>query len=135
VTHRMVRVSNRSYPTPSRSASGSSPWPPRRGDARPTLVLDNARYPRCALVPETAESLGIELLFLPSDSPNLNRIERVWKFVQKESLARDSLAPFEAFTEAIDGCRDRLSAEYKDQMDTLLTHRFQTFDDVPVLSA
>jgi hypothetical protein len=37
--------------------------------------------------------------------------------------------------EAIDGCLDRLPSEYKAQMDSLLTHRFQTFDDVPVLSA
>jgi hypothetical protein len=100
-----------------------------------TLVLDNARYQRCALVPEAAPSRGIELLFLPSDSPNLNLIERVGKFVKKESLASYSLATDEAFTAAIDGCLDRLHSKFKPQMDTLLTHRFQTFDDVPVLSA
>jgi hypothetical protein len=30
-----------------------------------TLVLDNARYQRCALVQSVANSLGIELLYLP----------------------------------------------------------------------
>jgi hypothetical protein len=37
-----------------------------------TLVLDNARYQRCALVPSVADALGIELLYLPPYSPNLN---------------------------------------------------------------
>jgi transposase len=38
------------------------------------LVLDNARYQKCRVVMELAESLGIELLFLPAYSPNLNLI-------------------------------------------------------------
>ena len=50
---------------------------------RLTIVLDNARYQRCALVQSLAQSLGIELLFLPAYSPNLNLIERFWKFVKK----------------------------------------------------
>ena len=55
--------------------------------ARPiTVVLDNARYQRCALVQSLARSLRIELLFLPSYSPNLNLIERVWRYL-KQKLA------------------------------------------------
>ena len=46
-----------------------------------TLVLDNARYQRNAVVEALAESFGIKLLFLPSYSPNLNLIERLWKFI------------------------------------------------------
>ena len=44
-----------------------------------TLVLDNARYQKCQLVQELADSLGIEFLYLPSYCPNLNLIERLWK--------------------------------------------------------
>ena len=51
-----------------------------------TVVLDNARYQRCQLVQNLAQSLGIELLFLPPYSPNLNLIERFWKFVKKQCL-------------------------------------------------
>ena len=45
-----------------------------------TLVLDNARYQHNAAVKALASQLGITLLFLPSYSPNLNLIERLWKF-------------------------------------------------------
>ena len=51
-----------------------------------TIVLDDARYQRCALVQSVAQRLGIELLFSPAYSPNLNLIERFWKFVKKQCL-------------------------------------------------
>ena len=45
----------------------------KRGFKSPvTLIMDNARYQRCRLVQDLAKYLGIELLFLPSYSPNLN---------------------------------------------------------------
>ena len=46
-----------------------------------TFVLDNAHYQHNAAVKALAEQLGITLLFLPSYSPNLNLIERLWKSV------------------------------------------------------
>ena len=51
-----------------------------------TLVLDNARYQKCAVVMQVAQSLKIELLYLTAYSPNLNLIERLWKFVKKQCL-------------------------------------------------
>jgi len=51
-----------------------------------TLVLDNARYQKCHIVTELAELLQIDLLYLPAYSPNLNIIERLWKFVKKSPL-------------------------------------------------
>jgi transposase len=50
-----------------------------------TLVLDNASYQRCKLVMKKAADLGIELLFLPTYSPNLNLIERMWRFLKNGS--------------------------------------------------
>lgn len=45
------------------------------------LFLDQAGYHRSGEVKEKAESLGIELHYLPPYSPNLNPIERLWKFM------------------------------------------------------
>ena len=50
------------------------------------LVMDNARYQRCDKVMDKAKELGIDLLFLPPYSPNLNLIERLWKFTKKQCL-------------------------------------------------
>jgi len=42
------------------------------------IILDNARYQYCDWVREEADIWNIELVFLPSYSPNLNIIERLW---------------------------------------------------------
>ncbi len=51
-----------------------------------TLVLDNARYQRNAVVQALAVQLKITLLFLPSYSPNLNLIVRLWKFIKGRAV-------------------------------------------------
>jgi len=48
-------------------------------------IMDNARYQRCNKVIEQAEVLGINILFLPPYSPNLNLIERLWKFTKRSA--------------------------------------------------
>ena len=135
VTHRLIRVTNHGY------INAESVCALLRAVAEAavglpiTLVLDNARYQKCALVQALAESLGIELLYLPSYSPNLNLIERLWRFVRKESLNSIYYETFEEFTTAIDQCLDGLPTKHKGEMETLLTHKFQTFGDVPLLAA
>jgi transposase len=99
-----------------------------------TLVMDNAKYQRCALVQETAQALGIELLFLPSYSPNLNLIERLWKFVKKEVLNSRHHQDFQKFREAIDGCLADMPMKHKEKLATLLTHNFQTWNNVSLLN-
>ena len=97
-----------------------------------TLVMDNARYQHCNLVKALAAELGIDLLFLPSYSPNLNLIERVWKFVKGEVLASRYLPTFDDFKNDIDGCVNELDGKHKAKMDTLLTLNFQTFENTPI---
>ncbi len=92
-----------------------------------TLVLDNARYQRCQLVQTLAANLHIELLFLPSYSPNLNLIERLWKFVKKQCLYAKHYADFESFTSTIVTCLEQTKTVYKKTLKSLLTLNFQTF--------
>lgn len=135
VTHEVIRVTNGSYIN-AESVCALLRQVAAAGLPRPiTLVLDNARYQRCELVQSLARSLRIELLYLPSYSPNLNLIERLWKFVKKETLSCRTQPTYEAFTQKIDDCLDNLSTQHKAQMETLLTLNFQLFDDVPVLAA
>ena len=100
-----------------------------------TLVMDNARYQRCKAVEAEAKRLGIELLFLPSYSPNLNVIERLWKFTKKRALRGKHYADFAAFRAAIDNCLDRIPTDHKDELQSLMTLKFQTFDTRSFLAA
>jgi transposase len=100
-----------------------------------TLVLDNARYQRCAVVQELALSLRIELLFLPPYSPNLNLIERLWRFVKKECLSCRYHEDFARFKAAIVDCLDGVEGKHRGAIRSLMTLRFQTFNDPQILAA
>ena len=100
-----------------------------------TLVLDNARYQHCVLVMDLAKSLNIHLLFLPSYSPNLNLIERLWKFIKKQVLYGRHYATFPDFCAAIDSCLAKIPTDHRVRLKSLMTHNFQTFDPVSFLTA
>jgi transposase len=100
-----------------------------------TVVLDNARYQRCEAVETEAKRLGVELLFLPSYSPNLNVIERLWKFTKKKALRGKHYADFATFCGAIDNCLDRVHTDYRESLASLMTLKFQTFDNASFLAA
>lgn len=98
-----------------------------------TLVLDNARYQKCALVQELAQSLGIELLYLPAYSPNLNLIERFWKWVKKQCLYSKYYATSGDFQAAIQECIAQAHSTHQAELESLLTLQFQTFKAVSML--
>lgn len=98
-----------------------------------TVILDNARYQRCAKVQEAAALLHIELLFLPPYSPNLNLIERFWKFVKKRCLYGKYYADQRAFKTAILNCIDQAPTRDQRQLQTLLTLNFQTFKNAALV--
>lgn len=100
-----------------------------------TLVLDNARYQRCAAVEAEAKRLGIVLLFLPSYSPNLNVIERLWRFTKKKALRGKHYADFATFRAAIDECLNRIPTDHREALASLMTLKFQTFDSDSFLAA
>ena len=97
-----------------------------------TIVLDNARYQKCKLVQEVALSLNIELLYLPPYSPNLNLIERLWKFVKKKCLWSKYYSNFKDFKEAIMDCLNQTHTTYKNELKSLLNLKFQSFKEAQV---
>jgi len=100
-----------------------------------TLVLDNARYQKCQSVFDKAAALGIELLYLPAYSPNLNLIERLWRFVKKQALYSTHYDTFAHFKESIDACLRDLGTRFKSQMQSLMTLKFQLFSKAENLAA
>jgi len=98
------------------------------------VVLDNAAYQRCYWVRMHAAVLGIELIFLPSYSPNLNLIERYWKFLKKKCLYNQFYGDFESFCNAIDDCLANADKNFADELKTLMTLNFQSFENVQFLA-
>lgn len=93
------------------------------------IVLDNARYQHCKLVEDAAKSLNITLLFLPSYSPNLNIIERLWKFTKKKILYAKYYETPLKFHDAITGFFQTVNKKYSDDLKNLMTLKFQYFDN------
>jgi len=98
-----------------------------------TVVLDNARYQKCNLVQTLATNIGMELLFLPSYSPHLNLIERFWRFVKKKCLYSKYYSDFAQFKTAINQCIFQAPHENAEQLESLLTWNFQSFQKVQIL--
>jgi transposase len=135
VTHEVVRVCNEGYIN-AQSVCTLLRTLAEAGKQVPiTVVLDNAAYQRCEVVQSLAKELGIRLLFLPSYSPNLNLIERLWRFVRKQSLNSTWFDCFEQFQGAIDDCLNKMATDHKQEATTLFVHKFQRFEDVPILAA
>jgi transposase len=135
VTHEVIRVCNEGYVTAQTVCTLLRTLAAAGLQVPITVVLDNARYQRCELVQSLARELGIHLQFLPSYSPNLNLIERLWRFVRKQSLNSTWFAAFEMFQGAIDACLDKMATDHKKEAASLFAHNFQRFEDVPILAA
>jgi transposase len=92
------------------------------------IYLDNARYQHAkvltAWTEQTKKDKGVtfDLKYLPAYSPNLNLIERLWKFLRKEALQKWH-PTFEDMQQAIGQVLDNLPL-YRERLQTLMSERF-----------
>jgi len=86
--------------------------------------LDNARYHYSKLVKKHIKNARIKLVFLPSYSPNLNVIERLWKFFKKKVLYNKYHENMNAFRKA---CIDffRKICEFQDELASVMSAEFE----------
>lgn len=93
------------------------------------IYLDNARYQHAVVLKEWIAAVQRErgvvfdLKHLPPYSPNLNLIERLWKFLRKEALQKWH-ATFEDMQQAVAEVLDHLDRD-EEQLTTLMTERFR----------
>ncbi len=98
---------------------------PANPGRRLLVVLDNAPYTKAAPVTEAA-ALRIELLYLPPYSPNLNLIERFWKYLKGKVTRNRYHATFAAFRSAVQAILNHISDHYT-ALESRMTERFQLF--------
>jgi transposase len=102
------------------------------------IYLDNARYQHAKLLKEwveqTKKASGVtfDLKYLPAYSPNLNLIERLWKFLRKEALQKWH-PTFEDMQQAVAEVLDNLP-RYRKQLETLMTERFHLTPQVSTIT-
>ena len=126
ITHQLVTVTNDTYINATSVCDLLKQIAKLHIGTPITLILDNAKYQKCTIVTELAELLNIELLYLPPYSPNLNLIERLWKYVKKDCLNSKYYETFGLFKTAISNCLTNLP-EHEDELSTLLALNFQDF--------
>ena len=133
VTKKMTTVTNNSYITSTQVLELLDKLVHQYVGIPIYLFLDNAKYQRCKLVQEYAKAVGVNLVFLPPYSPNLNLIERFWKLVKKE-LGSAYFSNFPDFSKNIDLLCSRTHTDLKAEMDTLIGEKVQLFDGMNLKS-
>lgn len=88
------------------------------------IICDNARYYKSKIIREYTEKSKINLIFLPSYSPNLNIIERLWRFFHKKITYNKYYQTFKEFEEATLNFFKEIP-KYKNELKTLLTENFE----------
>jgi transposase len=89
------------------------------------LILDNARYNHSYLIALfLTDHPRVHLHYLPAYSPNLNIIERLWKFYYKKQQDK-YVEKFKDFENAVLSFFKNIN-QYNTELKTLLTDSFQT---------
>ncbi len=99
------------------------------------IVLDNAKYQKCKLVADASKTYDINIVYLPTYSPNLNLIERLWKYLRSVCLSNKYSMTFKLFCGSIIDCLSKTSSlEVKSKLDTLLAHNFEILGSMSTVS-
>lgn len=133
ITKEVITLSNTTYITSDTLIQFLKILKEKYSDKPIAIVLDNARYQHCFVVKTIAKSFGIHLLFLPPYSPNLNIIERLWKFTKKKILYAKYYNNPGEFHQAIENFFKDINQTFQEELKSLLSLKFQFFDNKKTL--
>ena len=93
-------------------------------DRKIVVILDNAGYNYARVTRAFSEKNDILLLFLPPYAPNLNLIERLWKFTKKHLVNNTYHEDYAQFVNATNRFFNNLG-KYQQELSRLFTQKFQ----------
>lgn len=91
------------------------------------IFLDNAKYQHTASVESKAKTLSVKLIFLPPYCPNLNLIERLWKFLKSVIRKNRYHDTYQKFERAIIDFFKHID-RYESELKRLLTLKFEIIE-------
>ena len=95
------------------------------------LVCDNARYNRNRQLLDWSADKRVEFVYLPTYSPNLNLIERLWRFLRQRIINSTYYEKYASFREAVAGFLEH-PEEYKAELERLMVLNFRTIGGTSV---
>lgn len=129
VSKKMLVVTNDSYITATEVCAMLRKAAAEYSGKKVHIILDNARYQKCRIVQELATQLDIQLDYIPPYSPNLNLIERIWKFVKAE-ISSKYYDDFDVFKQQIDSIISSTDEKNKQNIDRLIGKGVQLFHNI-----
>lgn len=89
------------------------------------LFVDNAKYFHATLVTEwLKEHPRLQLEFLPAYAPNLNLIERFWKFAKEHLVKNTYYEKYKTFRVHVFRLLNHIE-DYAEELETLMVEKFQ----------
>jgi transposase len=89
------------------------------------IILDNSSYHRSDIVKKFCENNKIKLHFLPTYSPNLNPIERLWKLMNERVRNNYFFSSPTEFRQKINGFFTEIIPSIPDALQSRISDRFQ----------
>ena len=95
------------------------------------LVCDNARYNRHRRLLDWSADKRVEFVYLPTYWPNLNLIERLWRFLRQRIINSTYYEKYASFREAVAGFLEHAEA-YRAELERLMVLNFRTIGGTSV---
>jgi transposase len=95
------------------------------------VICDNARYYKNKVLNENLQGSKIKQVFLPPYSPNLNLIERLWKFMRKKVMNHHFYRRFDEFKKAIFDFFENIK-DFEAELKTLISWNFHIPEAKPI---